>query len=115
MSSTNTTDSYPDHCTYQTCPIEDYGQIRYIPSLAGNVFYVALFGLFLFVQIFLGVRYRTWGFLASMVGGIILEIIGYTGRILLHFDDFNFNNFIIYIVCLTIGPAFLSAAIYLCL
>jgi RTA1 like protein len=115
MNSTNTTEFYPENCTYETCSVEDYGQIRYVPSLAGNAFYIALFALFLITQILLGVRYRTWGFLVGMVGGLALEIVGYIGRILLHFDDFDFNNFIIYIVCLTIGPAFLAAAIYLCL
>ena len=106
-STTNTTEFFPENCTYETCSVEDYGQIRYIPSLAGNAFYVALFALFLIVQLFLGVRYRTWGFLVGMFGGLALEIVGYLGRILLHFNVFDFNNFIIYIVCLTIGPAFL--------
>jgi hypothetical protein len=115
MTSTNTTYFDPGICTYETCSVEDYGQIQYVPSLAGNVLYVALFALFLLVQIFLGVRHRTWGFLVGMIGGLLLEIAGYIGRILLHFDVFDFNNFIIYIVCLTIGPAFLAAAVYLCL
>jgi hypothetical protein len=105
----------PGLCTYETCSVKEWGQIQYIPSLPGNAFYAAVFGLLLICQTFLGVKYRTWGFLGSMIGGIVLEIIGYIGRILLHNNDFNFNYFIIYIVCLTIGPAFFSAAIYLCL
>jgi len=102
-------------CTYATCPIEIFGQLRYIPSLAGNAFYLAIFALGLLAQIFLGIRYRTWGFLVAMVGGTGLEIVGYTARIELHIDDFNNNYFIIYLVGLTIGPALFSAAIYLCL
>jgi hypothetical protein len=102
-------------CTYATCPVEIFGQLRYIPSLAGNTFYLALFALGLLLQIGLGIRYRTWGYLVCMIGGIGLEIVGYTARIELHIDDFNNNYFIIYLVGLTIGPAFFSAAIYLCL
>lgn len=33
----------------------------------------------------------------------------------MHFNPFNSNSFLIYLVALTIAPAFLSAAIYLCL
>jgi hypothetical protein len=52
-----------------------------------------------------------------MFFGLIGEIIGYTGRLLLNQNPFDptGNNFLIYLVDLTIAPAFLSAAIYLCL
>lgn len=33
----------------------------------------------------------------------------------MHFDPFSNGDFLFYLVCLTIAPAFLSAAIYLCL
>ncbi|OQU96178.1 hypothetical protein CLAIMM_02292 [Cladophialophora immunda] len=105
----------PANCTYATCSVEDYGQLRYIPSLAGNAFYLAVFCLACLAQIFLGVRYRTWGFMFGMLGGIGLEIMGYVARIQLHYDDFDNNDFIIYLVGLTIGPAFFSGAIYICL
>jgi hypothetical protein len=102
-------------CTYSTCPVSEFGQLHYVPSLAGNVLYLAIFALGLLIQIGLGIRYRTWGYLVAMIGGTGLEIVGYTARIELHIDDFNNNFFIIYLVGLTIGPAFFSAAIYLCL
>ena len=102
-------------CNYATCPVETWGQVRYVPSLAGNAFYIAIHALGLCIQLWLGIRYRTWGYLVAMIGGTGLEIVGYAGRILLHIDDYNNNNFIIYLCGLTIGPAFFSAAIYLCL
>jgi hypothetical protein len=86
-----------------------------MPSLAGNVFYLAVFAVAVLVQIGLGIHYRTWGYLVAMMGGASLEIVGYTARVELHIDDFNKNYFIIYLVGLTIGPALFSAAIYLCL
>lgn len=104
-----------DACTYATCPVELYGQIAYRPSLGGNAFCAAVFGIALIIQLGLGIRYRTWGFLFATVSGSVLEIIGYAGRIMLWQNDYDFNNFVIYLVCLTIGPAFYSAAIYLCL
>lgn len=105
----------PAPCTYDTCSVEEYGQLRYIPSLAGNAFYLALLSLVTLAQALLGIRYRTWGFMFGMLGGLALEILGYVARIQLHYDDFNNTHFIIYLVGLTIGPAFFSGAIYICL
>lgn len=101
-------------CTLQTCPLE-CAQVRFLPSVPGNVTYAALLGAILLAQIGLGFIYRTWGFLVGMFCGLVLEVIGYAGRILLHNDPFNFNNFLIYLIPLTIGPAFLTGSIYLCL
>ncbi|KAJ4374938.1 Mitochondrial import inner membrane translocase subunit Tim17-A [Neocucurbitaria cava] len=50
-----------------------------------------------------------------MILGCALEVIGYIGRVLAYDDVFGENPFLIQIVCLTIGPAFLAAGIYLCL
>jgi hypothetical protein len=50
-----------------------------------------------------------------MILGLGLEIAGYIGRVMAHNNPFSFNAFLIYIIFLTLGPAFLTAAIYLCL
>ncbi|KIW83722.1 hypothetical protein Z517_02968 [Fonsecaea pedrosoi CBS 271.37] len=105
----------PENCTIATCSIKEYGQIDYIPTLAGNAIYTGIFGLLFALQLFFGIRYRTWGFMVGMVCGILLEVVGYVGRLMLHDNIFDKNSFIIYLVGLTIGPAFLTAAIYLCL
>ena len=78
----------PDLCTFSTCP-KAFQQIDYVPNLAGNVLYLALFALILIAQIFLGIRYRTWGFLGGMVGGLLLEILGYLSRVELHENIFS--------------------------
>jgi len=110
----NTTCPTSDLCTLQTCPLE-CGQVTFLPSLPGNLLYAILFGLILLAQIGLGVWYKTWGFMVGMFCGLALEVIGYIGRIMLHHNPFDFNNFLIYLIPLTIGPAFLSGSIYLCL
>lgn len=46
---------------------------------------------------------------------MLTEIIGYIARIAMHSNPFLKSNFLMYLVTLTIAPAFLSAAIYLCL
>jgi hypothetical protein len=80
-------------CTVQTCPIE-CGQITFLPTLPGNATYCALLGLILLLQAVLGLRYKTWGFMAGMCSGLILEVIGYAGRVMLHYNPFSFNNFL---------------------
>ncbi|GFF26712.1 sphingoid long-chain base transporter RSB1 [Aspergillus udagawae] len=103
-----------DYCTLGTCPLS-LANFDYVPNLAGNVLYLALFGTMLVANLGLGIYYRTWGYLVGMIGGLALEVIGYVGRIQLHYNPFPFDPFLEYLICLTIGPAFLSAAIYICL
>ncbi|PKX99676.1 RTA1 domain-containing protein [Aspergillus novofumigatus IBT 16806] len=100
-------------CTLDTCPL-DWALVRYMPSLPGNALYLALFLIMFLVQIYQGVRSRTWSYLACMTGGLLLEVVGYGGRLMLHSNPFNFSAFLQYLICLTIGPAFITAAIYLC-
>ncbi|KAK9318379.1 RTA1 like protein-domain-containing protein [Lipomyces starkeyi] len=101
-------------CTLSTCDLT-LAHFTYRPSMGGNAFLAAIFGVCCLAQVFLGLRYKTWGFLIGAVCGMILEIIGYVGRIMMNQDPFSKNDFLIYLVCLTIAPAFLSACIYLCL
>ena len=88
----------PMLCTTCTCPLvldgNLLGYMSYFPSLAGNAFFAALFGLCLLPQIFLGIRYKTWGFLIAMAGGLILEILGYVARILMRDNMFTNSYFI---------------------
>ena len=80
-------------CTTDTCPIE-WASIHYVPSLAGNAFYLALFICLLLAQIYLGVRHRSWSFMIALLGGEILEIIGYVARIRLHYNIFIYDSFL---------------------
>ncbi|VUC31846.1 unnamed protein product, partial [Clonostachys rosea] len=102
------------NCTVETCPLS-CAQVEYLPTVAGNATYATAFGLLLIVQLGLGIKYKIWGFMVGMTSGLVIEIVGYVGRIMLHNNPFDFNNFIMYLVPLTIGPAFLAGALYLCL
>lgn len=103
-------------CNLTTCDLT-LASFDYRPSLGGNALYAAVFGVYLVLNIYLGLRHKTWGYMVAMFFGLVGEIIGYISRILLYQNPFDpsGNNFLIYIVCLTISPAFISAAIYLCL
>ena len=104
-----------EQCTPSICSVQACGQISYIPNLAGNTLYTAIFAVLLLAQLFLCIRHKTFGFLVGMFGGVVLEVLGYSGRIWLHQNIFDFNGFLLYLICLTIGPAFLSGSVYICL
>ncbi|KAI9678491.1 MAG: hypothetical protein M1829_002089 [Trizodia sp. TS-e1964] len=103
-----------EDCTLDTCPLE-LANLRYVPSLGGNVIFIVIFALALILHLALGIRYRTWGFMGGLAGGMVIEIVGYAGRVMMHYNPFTSNPFLIQIVCLTIAPAFITAAIYICL
>ena len=75
-------------CTLQTCSIALQSQLSYDPNFAGNVFFAALFGLLLVIQLLLGFYYRTWTYTIGTVCGLALELCGYIGRIKMHFNPF---------------------------
>ncbi|CAA9956911.1 RTA1 domain containing protein [Pyrenophora teres f. maculata] len=105
------------HCYIPSwdCPIE-YSYWRYRPSFSTNATFTALFGLSMLLFLVQGIIGKRWvAFSIAMVSGCALEVVGYLGRILASQDMFNENPFLIQIICLTIGPAFLAAGIYLCL
>jgi hypothetical protein len=83
-------------CTTAICPLTTWGQafFNYLPSLPGNSLYAAIFGICLVLQIAFGIKKKTWGFMSGMVVGLLLEVIGYAGRIKMHSDPFTKNSFL---------------------
>lgn len=79
-------------CTISICPLS-VAQVDYIPTLAGNAIFLAAFGVLLLLHTFLGIRYRTWGVLVGMFGGLLLEVLGYVGRIQMHYNPFRYDAF----------------------
>lgn len=84
----------PPNCINEQWCRDWYGYINYIPSLAGNAFFLTAITIGLFAQTYLGVRYRAWTFTGPMIVGILLEIVGYGGRIGMHGDIFINSWFI---------------------
>ncbi|KAI0021783.1 RTA1 like protein-domain-containing protein [Xylariomycetidae sp. FL0641] len=110
----NVTVTSSDDCTPETCCLAQ-GHMDYLPNLAANVIFIALFGILLLPNAIFGIRYKTWSFMVWITLGLLGEAVGYAGRVMLYYDIFDFNAFVIYLVPLTIAPAFLTASIYLCL
>ena len=87
----------------------------YDPTLAGNALFLSIFSLLLPFQIFLGLHYRTSGILVATFLDLSMEIIGHVGRVRMHVSAFLKQDFLMYLIPLTIGHVFLAAAVYLCL
>ena len=96
------------------CPVEatTYG---YYPNLGGNAFLAAAFGLIFFLQVGLGIRYRTWTWAAAVCLGVALETMGYASRVVLNSNPWNTIASQIQIVVLILAPSFLSGGIDLTL
>lgn len=96
------------------CRLEDsiYG---YYPTLGGNAFFAAIFGILCIANIFLGIKYKTWTYMIALGVGCFAECLGYVGRIMLHNNPFDGTGFNIQICCLIIAPAFITAGVYLTL
>lgn len=87
----------PDEdCTLATCSLLQ-AHYQYLPSLAGNALYVSLFSILLLSQTILGYKSKAWGFMIGFVFGIILEIVGYVGRIQMHSNPFIDKGFLSYV------------------
>ncbi|TVY38467.1 Sphingoid long-chain base transporter [Lachnellula subtilissima] len=110
----NGTQILPVDCTLALCPLSE-AHFTYIPTLYGNAVLAGIFAIYAVIQLFFGIRFKTWGYMIAMIIGLLLEAVGYLSRVRMHYNPFTKMPFILQLVGLTIGPAFLSAAIYLCL
>lgn len=70
------------------CPIEAilYG---YRPTLGATALFAAIFALNLVITLVFMARSRLWSFQAWLSVGLIFEIIGYAGRLMMHQDPWN--------------------------
>ncbi|KAL0937485.1 parasitic phase-specific protein psp-1 [Colletotrichum truncatum] len=102
------------NCTLELCPIE-WSILQYRPSVPASAVFIAFFSVALIIHAVQGIRSRTWGFMGSMISGCVLEIVGYVGRLLIYDNPFDFQGFLMQIICITVAPVFFSAAIYVLL
>lgn len=89
----NFTISNNDLCTLETCCLAQ-SSFLYIPTLGGNVFFAVYFAALCIPHLWLGFRHRTQGFAIGMIAGLVLELVGYIGRVQLHSNPFNGNAFL---------------------
>jgi len=97
------------------CPISS-SYYFYRVSLAANTTFITIFSLSLIGYILtFALTRRATAFTFAMVSGVILEVLGYAGRLMSWKNQWEQNGFLIQICCLTIAPAFMAGGLYLCL
>lgn len=87
----------PDgNCTLDICPIEAslYG---YRPRMSASIAFIVLYALSACIHIYLGWLWKKWFFMCCMVLGALDAIAGYTGRIMLYNNPFDFTGFMLQI------------------
>ncbi|OAA57116.1 RTA-like protein [Niveomyces insectorum RCEF 264] len=95
-------------------PPNGVGALSFTPMLLPNVVFAIVFGILLFCQTILACRFwRYYGNALGMLGGLLLEFLGYIAKIQLAHNRHNKSAYIMYIIGLTLGPTFLSSALYL--
>ncbi|KKZ63927.1 hypothetical protein EMCG_01786 [[Emmonsia] crescens] len=102
-------------CTLETCPIEA-SIYQYRPSLPANATFIAIFGLSGLIHLLqLSIWRSNYAFSILILLGCLGEIAGYVGRLMLYFNPFNINGFLIQICALTVAPALFTAGVYFCI
>ncbi|KAI0010875.1 RTA1-domain-containing protein [Xylariaceae sp. FL0662B] len=104
-----------EDCNADICPY-DQSFYLYRIDIVPNAVFLGLFSLSLigFLATFALTR-RGGMFTIAMALGLVSEVLGYGGRIMSWQNQWSENGFLMQICCLTIGPAFLAAGIYLCI
>ncbi|KAM0350131.1 hypothetical protein ACHAPU_003294 [Fusarium lateritium] len=105
-----------DDCTdiSALCPVEAT-VLGYVPNKGSSFFFTIAFALLFFSAVGVGIWKRTWTYAATLGAGLLLETIGYIGRIQMDPNPWKSSAFQTQICCIIIAPTFICAAIYLTL
>jgi len=105
-----------DTCTELTpqCPVEAT-VLGYKPNLGSSYFFAIAFGLCTIAAGGLGIWKRTWTFSAAITLGLLLETLGYIGRILLYDNPWDSGAFQLQICAIILAPTLICVSVYLTL
>ncbi|EEY15231.1 conserved hypothetical protein [Verticillium alfalfae VaMs.102] len=120
------------------CPVEAT-VLGYYPNFGANIFFAVAFGIVTIVSGYIGIKKRTWAYMAAVTGGALLETAGIVfsfpiyvspqnapgalttkqqatpGRVLLNDNPWNSDAFQLQICAIILAPTMLCVAIYLTL
>lgn len=76
-------------------PQPNIGVLPFVPLYGPNAFFLAVFSILLAVQILLTCRFwRSYGYAIGMLGGLLLEVLGYAAKVMLSHNRTNKNGYI---------------------
>ena len=106
-----------ESCTGVTwyCPVSITTNGDYF-NVGACAFFVALFSILLLVQLYFGIKGRTWTFTVFLAIGTSFELMGYAGRLVMRPNGpggsvWNYTAFVIQLLFLILGPTLVAAAI----
>ncbi|CAF3566561.1 unnamed protein product [Fusarium graminearum] len=97
-----------------TCPASN-GFYTYNPSVGGNAMLLTVFALLSIATIYFGIRSKTYLFSIILTAGLLLEVLGFIGRILLHSKRDDQGHFFLVLFGTILGPSLMSLAIFIVL
>lgn len=73
------------------------GRISFTPLLAPNAIFTSVFTILLLIHLFLAISFWCfYGYAIGMLGGLLLELLGYVAKVQLAHDRSNKNGYIMY-------------------
>ncbi|KAI5958202.1 hypothetical protein KGF57_002557 [Candida theae] len=90
---------------------ENMYHIRHL-TRAGNIFFLVAFAITLVWYSGIFIKSRYWWFNIAFFCGVVLEFLGFLGRVLSFSDMSSFVYYVMQMVTLTIAPAFIMGGIY---
>ncbi|KUI72674.1 Sphingoid long-chain base transporter RSB1 [Cytospora mali] len=99
-------------CTPTTCPVAN-GWLLVPPSLESVAIILAAFAVLVPINLWTGARNKTTTYSLTLIVGLLLEVMGYVGRLLLRSNLASKSNFVLFLLGTTTGPTFITAAVYM--
>lgn len=76
-------------------PPNGIGALTFTPMLAPNAIFTTVYTILLILQLVLTVRFwRYYGYAIGMLGGLILELVGYIAKVQLSYNRADKNGYI---------------------
>ncbi|KAL7786323.1 RTA1 like domain-containing protein [Trichoderma ceciliae] len=96
------------------CPVSAT-VLGYYPNLGSGVFFSIAFAILTVASLVLGIWKKTYTYAIGLTIGLLLETLGYVGRIQLHSNPWNSGAFQLQICAIILAPTFICVSIYLTL
>ncbi|KAB5581257.1 RTA1 like protein-domain-containing protein [Coniochaeta sp. 2T2.1] len=116
MTERNSTRQLYDTCrgVSSLCPVTATTQ-GYYPNKGINLFFAIGFGIAAVATFAVGMKKKTWTYMALITTGCCLELAGYVARVCLHDNPWNRDAYETQIVAIILAPTIICVSIYLTL
>ncbi|KAK1469384.1 hypothetical protein CMEL01_01151 [Colletotrichum melonis] len=93
-----------------SCPYPG-GFNSYSPSAIGSAIFLVAFALLVPLALYQGFRFKTPLFASTLATGLLLEVLGFAGRLRLRNDTASGTSFSLWLIGAILGPTLIAAAI----